>query len=40
MNVGGVNYRTCGMLKIDKFWIQTTTASLFWGHLFFFCDNE
>ena len=31
MNVGGVNYRTSGMLKFDKFWNQTTTASINWG---------
>ena len=33
INVGGVNYRTSGMLKFDKFLDQTTTASIFWGQL-------
>ena len=30
LNVGGVKYRTSGMLKFDKFLIQTITASTIW----------
>ena len=33
MNVGGVNYRTSGMLKIDKFRSQITTAFIIWVQL-------
>ena len=33
MNVVGVNYRTSGTLKFDKFLNQTTTASIIVGHL-------
>ena len=28
--MGGVNYRTSGTLKFDKFLNQTTTASIIW----------
>ena len=31
--LGGVNYRTSGMLKFDKFLNQPTTASIIWGQL-------
>ena len=33
MNVGGVNYRTSGMLKFDKFLNQTTSVSIIWVQL-------
>ena len=33
MIVGGVNYRTSGILKFDKFWNQTTTVSIIWVQL-------
>ena len=31
--MGGVNYRTLGMLEFDKFWNQTATASIIWVQL-------
>ena len=36
MYVGGVNYRTSGKLKVDKFGDQITTASIIWGQTVFF----
>ena len=33
LNIGGVNYRTSGMLKFDKFCNQTATASIIWVQL-------
>ena len=33
LKFGGVNYRTPGMLKFDKFCNQTDTASIIWVQL-------
>ena len=33
VNVGGINYRTSGMLKFDKFSDQKYTTSIIWGQL-------
>ena len=32
-DLGGVDYRTSGILKFDKFWNQTTTVSIIWVQL-------
>ena len=33
LNIGGVNYRTSGMLKFDKFCNQTATVAIIWVQL-------